>query len=97
MKESRKMVNEPAIRNIDESPCHDTLELPKEALVTQGRYRPLAVEAVPSHGDIAVCEEMGLDDGLEMDFAGVAHVCVLFFPGPEAFIANVPGQKTTAV
>jgi hypothetical protein len=40
---------------------------------------------------------MGLDDGLEMDFAGVAHVCVLFFPGPEAFIANVPGQKTTAV
>ena len=34
-----------------------------------GKDRPLAVEAVPVHGHVAVGEQMGLDDGLEGGFA----------------------------
>ena len=46
---------------------------------------------------VADAFQVGLDNGLEIDFVNLTHVRVLFFPNPKALFANVLRQKTTAV
>ena len=46
---------------------------------------------------VAVAFQVGLDNGLEIDFVNLTHVRVLFFPGPKTLFTNALRQETTAV